>query len=221
MRRALGLTDHGHHNESPPDPRSGPAALQRHDPDRRARRFVRDGEVPVVVLNRPRDIPGGAAVPTNRLAVAENALRMERAARERAERALHEAQTNLQHLQTQIGHAALAHKEALEAERQARELLERQLTEALVARDAAQAQLAELRVAVIVEPVRDSLKNGADDLVAEMPVELPVLAGKAPRKVSRVKTSRTKIGAAKPKTDREPQAVKWWLPTFKARSRSG
>jgi len=223
MRRALGLSDQGSHAESPPDPRGGGGQMQRHDQDRRARRFVRDGEVPVVVLNRARDVGGTQTVPTNRLALAENALRGERAARERAERALHEAQANIQHLQTQIGHATLAHAEALSVEREARELAERRLSEMTAARDAAESRLAEARLAEVVQArLIENLEARRKETVSARVTETVTVApaGVSP---ARGKVARKPRGTSVPpkKTaENEQEAVKWWLPTFKARSRS-
>ena len=72
------------------------------------RRFVQDGEVPVTVVRRdaPDAAHPGAAQsgPTSsRLQRVEAALAQETAARERAERALHEAQAMVQALQTKMG----------------------------------------------------------------------------------------------------------------------
>ena len=93
------------------------------------RRFVQDGEVPVTVVRR--DAPdaahqgGGQAGPTSsRLQRVEAALAQETAGRERAERALHEAQATVQALQTKMGHNDLAKNEALAAsKRQADEIV--------------------------------------------------------------------------------------------------
>lgn len=142
MRRALGLRGSTSPSEGSPQPNIG-SHSPRHDLERRARRFVRDGEVPVVVLGRTRDpaLPVTAA-PSNRVQAAESALQAERAARERAERALHEAQESIQHLQTQLGHANLAHAEALATERLAREAAERAAAEALAVRTEIELRLA-------------------------------------------------------------------------------
>jgi hypothetical protein len=106
-----------------PAPR-GP--MDRFGGERQKRRFVHDGEVPVVVLGGPN--PAAAANgtnPTNRLAVAEAALDSERVARRRAERALSDAQTLAHDLETKIGHANLARDEALEQVRQLRSEIQR------------------------------------------------------------------------------------------------
>ena len=99
MRRALGLGDAGGQRiEQQERPPLAARQAERHSPDRHKRRFVRDGEVPVVVVRRDQGSDPGAnrvtlgAPPTNRVEQAEAALRTERDARERAERALTEAQ---------------------------------------------------------------------------------------------------------------------------------
>jgi hypothetical protein len=84
------------------------------------RRFVQDGEVPVTVVRR--DAPdaahpaGGQQGPTSsRLQRVEAALAAETVTREKAERALHEAQGMVQALQTKMGHNDLAKNEAIAA----------------------------------------------------------------------------------------------------------
>ena len=121
MRRALGLYGDA--------PRPRPDG-DRPEPAQRAgggfmqgvhrRRFVQDGEVPVTVVRR--DAPdaahsgAGQAGPTSsRLQRVEAALAAETAGRERAERALHEAQAAVQALQTKMGHNDLAKNEAVAA----------------------------------------------------------------------------------------------------------
>jgi hypothetical protein len=168
MRQALGLQDGG----------PGPRPPQRRDAEHGGRRFVKDGEVPVVVLNGARERGADATGPMNRVAAAEAALRNERAARERAERSLQEAVANVQALQTRLAHAELAHREALAAERAARERAEQALAEAKATREADAA--------------------GSD---------------------ARVVTRKPRRVAAKPRSEREPEPVKWWLPSFRAKLR--
>jgi hypothetical protein len=96
---------------------------QPHHSNRPRHRFVRDGEVPVVVLNRQlerRERTAGPATLSdqpaeNRLEAAEAMLRQERTAREHSERALQEAQATIRDLETKLGHAVRARDEALEA----------------------------------------------------------------------------------------------------------
>jgi hypothetical protein len=118
MRRALGLFGEG--SRSRPDAdrqdsgqRTGGGFMQ----GVHRRRFVQDGEVPVTVVRRDTPDPGtGQTSPTSsRLQRVEAALAAETTGRERAERALHEAQAALQALQTKIGHNDLAKNEAVAA----------------------------------------------------------------------------------------------------------
>ena len=83
--------------------------------DRQRHRFVQDGEVSVVVIPRVSTNSSSAFYSANRLAEAEAALEVERQGRQRAEKALAEAQAALHDLQTKIGHANLARDEATEA----------------------------------------------------------------------------------------------------------
>ncbi len=106
MRRNLGV-----------ESRAGSYPFRVNERHQSARRFVRDGEVPVVVVNRRDPAVEGGAAPVNRLALAESALGAEQALRQRCERSLQEAQASLRELQTKIGHALLARDEALEANR--------------------------------------------------------------------------------------------------------
>ena len=111
MRRALGL--------------GGPARpvqQQRPDQARARHRFVQDGSVPVVVLNRSDIDPTGPL--KSRIAELEAAMETERAAHGATKRLLHEAQAAQQALQTRLTHSELAHSEALAAETAARQAAE-------------------------------------------------------------------------------------------------
>ncbi len=196
MRRALGLRGPTPPGEGTPQPNIGSHA-PRHDIERRSRRFVRDGEVQVVVLGRTRDAGLPAAAPSNRLVAAEAALQTERAARERAERSLQEAQETIQHLQTQLGHANLAHAELLAAERHAREAAERHLAEEVVARAELETRLSAMSSAVV--PVAQ----------ASQPTILPTV--RKPRAKSPT--------PARPAKQAKP--VKWWLSAGKTSGRKG
>ena len=83
------------------------------------RRFVQDGEIPVTVVRR--DAATDGAPQSSRLQRTEAALAAETAARDRAERALHDAQAQIAALQTKIGHAELARVEAVDIARRERE----------------------------------------------------------------------------------------------------
>jgi hypothetical protein len=116
MRRALGLYSLPRRPEieRPAAPKP-PRPTDRLGAGGQRRRFAQDGEVPVTVLNGRRDHPADA--PLNRLEVAENAAAAERAAREKAERALAEAQARIHDLQTKLGHASLVQTELQAAAR--------------------------------------------------------------------------------------------------------
>jgi hypothetical protein len=111
VRRALGLKTNTPHQQRPEQ------ARQRH-------RFVSDGAVPVVMLNRADGETTGLK---DRLAAAEAALETERAAHAATRRALQDAQAAHQALQTRSGHTELARNEALAAEREARRSAEEAL----------------------------------------------------------------------------------------------
>ena len=186
MRQALGLSDDG----------AVPRLPQRREPEVRGRRFVRDGEVPVVVLNAAKDASAvGPATPHSRVAAAEAALRAERLAHQQTEQALKDAQAAVGRLETKLAHAELAHSEALAAERASRESAERARDEAAAARVALEARIAELTP---VERPRRGRKPGA------VPAKRP--AAKPRRKAADAK-------------QREPQPVKWWLPSYRAKLR--
>ena len=129
MRRALGLEG----EQTRPHP--APPTMERVSPTNRPkRRFVADGEVPVVHgrLQRRDETAPQTAPTTNRLEAAELAARAEREAREKAERLLTEAQAVIHDLQTRLGHAQLAAndaQQAIEAERATTESLRVALSE--------------------------------------------------------------------------------------------
>jgi hypothetical protein len=103
-----------------------------------------DGEVPVVFLPTSRDRGTSTATPVHRAAVAVEALKVERAAPEQAERSLNEALAATQQLRTKLGHAELAHREAPATERLRCEQTERALQDANAARESLEARLAKI-----------------------------------------------------------------------------
>jgi hypothetical protein len=203
MRQALGL-------------RNGPGGgqvPQRREGEQRGRRFVKDGEVPVVVVNSgSRDGGIEGAVPVSRVAAAEASARSERNARELAERALAEAQSVVQHLRTQLAHADMAHREALNAERSARQKAESALREAIEARSAAETRVAELATALRQRRPRPEIVPSSERPTADFAKpdsDIPRRPRGRPRKV------------VAPVTEAEEQEpVQWWLPSFRASSSS-
>ncbi len=204
MRLALGLRDGSTHDRT----------AQRGQPDRRARRFVRDGEVPVVVLNGVREHPGDAAPAGNRLAAVEAALATERSARERAERSLADALSTVQHLRTQLGHADLAHQEALQAERAGREAAETALSEAVAARDAAEQRFAAELAAQASVPELPLPPVAAPSVGPEQEERTPAKIKEAAKRVPRARRL-SEPSSSEP----EPEPVKWWLPSYRASRR--
>ncbi len=238
MRQALGLRNVGGRNEIVP---------QRHDQPRRGRHFVRDGEVPVVVLQNTRDHGGENGAPTNRFEIAENARRAEHAARERAERALHDAQETIQHLKTQLAHAEIAHAETLAAERLRTATAEAAMREAIRERESLELRVSELtaqnRVLFARAERAQAERAQAERAQAERAQAERAQVERAQverAEVARVQAARfqaertpsepiappqkRKPGpkprqTAKVTSARESQPVKWWLPSAKAKSR--
>ena len=130
MRRALGLNDQrltlGH--EPPPSAPTGTSAAH---PQRR--RFVRDGDVPVTVVHREHDHGAG----TNKLDAAQQALREQMAARERAEQLLQEARAAIQALETKLAHERIATEEAVRRSEDERQAIQDELTTERAARQQA------------------------------------------------------------------------------------
>jgi hypothetical protein len=200
MRQALGLRN---------GPSAGGQVPQRREAEQRGRRFVKDGEVPVVVVNSSsRDDASG---PVNRIAAAEHAARSERHAREQAERALSDAQSTIQQLRTQLAHAEMAHREALAAERATREVVEQALREANEARAAAEASTRE------APPAAPPRRRGRPPLIrvstrpAEETGQLPLSEPAGP-------VLRRRKAVAE-ETEQEQEPVQWWLPTYRASTR--
>ncbi len=192
----------------------------------RRHRFVQDGEVPVVHVSRRAEITGDALPQgSNRLQAAEAAGQAERAGRERAERALHAAQAIMRELQTKLGHAELALAEAqAEARKRAAELeelraagLERDLRLGAAedacrsAEQAAQSARAALegerQARRAAEQASDEALTGSKKAPAASPSDEGGQSGTTARKPRAAKRIASQPAA------REPQPVKWWLPS--------
>ena len=230
MRRALGLASGRNApggQSRPEQSRSKPLA---HPPARGSsatrprHRFVQDGEVPVSLVSRhrPQEADTPAAAPTSG-GVIEAALHQERAARERAERSLQEAHATVRDLQTKLGHAELAQREASEVAQRARDAAdalraahqehEARWRENLAAERAARAvtEAALAEAAGARKPAELSRRS----VVAAVAAMQDAAAGpaKAPAK-SAPKGTRKPASTPQP---REPQPVKWWLASAKRR----
>jgi hypothetical protein len=225
MRRALGLFGATPKQRPEPErseqPSRGPGTggFPQGGGGMHRRRFVQDGEVPVTVVRRDDPANNPLAPQSSRLQRVEAALAAETAARDRAERALLEAQASVQALRTKIGHAELEKNEAINAAKRDRDevVALREERAGLIAgqrdaRDRVEALEAEL------SELRDELadqrqaRERAERLLAEMseqPAAPPV--AKAP-------VRRAHVTTREPELDLEPEGepVKWWLPVQSA-----
>ena len=193
-RRALGLSATDAPQRRGADTSSRQTSMERGGMDRQRRRFVHDGEVPVVVLSGSNNSPtASSGNPTNRLAVAEAALESERAARRQAERALGEAQATVHDLQTKIGHAHLARDEATDTvQRLKGEIagLEELLASERHARGEAEQALH------LANRARNSVYRGVPTTEAR--------DGAQPLRMRTPSAGRPRKG------EKEPKPVKWW-----------
>ena len=229
MRRALGLTGDRAVRSSPPRterPQAGPPGRPagRSTADRPRHRFVQDGAVPVTILNRHHPDEADES-PASRAAI-EAARRDERATRDRAERSLQEALATVRDLQTKLGHAELAYREAsgtaeaaraaadsLRAEHGERELRwHEDLTAERAERLAAEAALAEATSPR--EPAkRPRVSASAVQPALDLQDASPAPVVKAPAKASAKRTRK----AASEREQHEPEPVKWWLQSVRRR----
>jgi hypothetical protein len=214
MRRALGLE-----GEQPRPPVAPPAVERVPVLNRPKRRFVADGQIPVVHgrLQRRDEAGGPQATPTpNRVEAAEATARVERDAREKAERQLAEVQAAVHDLQTRLGHAQLAATEAqhaLEAERAAAEALRAELREA--EQQAATARAEKQAVEQLLQAAQAAAAVARQDrLEPEITVPAAPRRRGRPRKVvTTPPAGRPRAGAAKKVTASasESKPVRWWL----------
>ena len=235
MRRALGL--YGDTPRPRPDnDRQEPA--QRSSPGGflggvHRRRFVQDGDVPVTVVRRESPEAAPAGPTSSRLQRVEAVLAAESAARDRAERALLEAQATVQTLQTKIGHNELAKNEALAAAKRDREALvtvreeltaaTQQIQELESRAEQAEDELRPLR-AELAEERR--ARKIAERLLREATADPEPAEAEEPepavetRLVSAARDEPVRVPARRgrppgvrvpPPPAEEPEPVKWWL----------
>jgi len=174
-------------------------------------------------------IAGQQGPTSSRLQRVEAALAAESAARDRAERALHDTQTALQALQTKIGHNELAKNEAVAAARRDREELV-SLREEIAAgaersielqerAEEAESELRALRTEL-------SEERRARKLAERLLTEAQQDAGSAPALPRYVAPPREEIERIPARRGRPPlvrveavddaEPVKWWLTPAKA-----
>jgi hypothetical protein len=202
-RRAFGLvsgTSGGiaRHNA----PQFGRSRLEeRSGGDRQRRRFVQDGEVPVVLVGGSA-LASGSTHATNRLADAEVALEAERKARLSAEKMLAAAQALVHDLQTKIGHANLAHDEAVETAR-GLQAQKDALEAVLVAERETRATAQLILDLTLSDPTQTGIRHRTEQRHAAM----PALAETPVKRRGRPPGSRNK---AKATAGKEPLPVRWW-----------
>lgn len=186
MRRALGMLGGAARQQQPSQARDRRPATPLSSTPRR-HRFIQDGDVPVTVM---RTRPDSAAEPSlaangspvNRLETVQTALAAEHTARERAERALEEAQGVIRDLRTKLAHMELAREEAV---------AQRNLAEAAQVAEAAQIAEAALEAALPNVPA-----------AATVEARVPRPSTRAPKRLAVPRP---------PRPEKEPQPVKWWV----------
>ena len=169
---------------------AGHAPQQRADQARARHKFVQDGGVPVVMLNRGHDQDALGTL-KSRVAELERHLDQERTAHAATKRLVAEAQAALQHEKTRSAHAELAHADALAAVAR--------VTEAATARADAAA----------TTQVSGVAQAGA---VTAADPDAPVKArrGRPPRKPAIDRASLERPAKAE-------KPVRWWTPSYRAK----
>ncbi len=182
MRAALGLT-----RDPQPQPSSNRPTQIAH-----RRRFVRDGDMAVTMINPATSSDAiSAQSPRGRLMAIEEALVAERASHGQTRRALEEALATIQALETKLAHGELAHAEAIRQEQAARAKAETALQQLQVKPQEAE-HVRPHAAAATAEP----------------------LEATAVRSSRRVGRPRKEASAGV-----EPEPVKWWLPSYRAAKR--
>ena len=192
-------------NDLPPDEMRMRAALGlRRDPQQRPvshrpeqsqprRRFVREGEVAVTMINSAASDTSLIESPRSRLMALEEALTTERSSHARTKRALDDALAANKALETKHAHAELAYADAIQNERSARAQTEAALQQV-------QAQLHEM----------EERARHLESMTASQPPQTKPTASPIARAVRRSKKA-SNAGEAEP--------VKWWLPNRQAGER--
>jgi len=220
MRRALGLDGRPTSEHDTRSPSPAPAGTH-HTP----RRFVRDGDVQVAVVQRHQE--DGAA--TNKLAAARQALAAQTEARDQAERLLQEAQATIKDLQTKLAHEHMGNDESarraedgrlaiqdalqtaqeeLAAERLARRQAEQERDEAIAARRVVEERLQAATPAVEApQPSRKAVAGKSGKI------------GKADTRVPMAPVAAQRRGRPRTAKESGDEVVEWWKPGWQERYR--
>ena len=235
MRRALEFLSSEKGSALPtaprqPEAKSSPQTLNLHSGPRPRRRFVEDGEVAVTVVSRqqPRNGPETSLPSQSRLTLAETALDHERAARQQAERDLHEALATVRALETKLGHAELQLSETSSSARNTLEELqlkhEQQQTQLRQELETERAgRLAAERAGRLAAERADRLEAEQALAVTTTVQRRAVSAVPAQRAMPAQQSLLDELPVAKPKRAKalvkskpvarkqaEPKPVKWW-----------
>ena len=250
MRRALGLNgDVPRQRVEGEQQQMGARQMDRFGPGIHRRRFVQDGDVPVTLVRRdaavgPAPTRDNQPGPTSsRLQRVEATLQAETAARTLAERALADAQTMIRDLQTKIGHAELANREAIEKMRReldatlaqhknatdqeaklrdaeeraemAEEAYHTLQTELSAERSARRTAERALREAIAARDHAETLVRALTTAPEQEPEEEDnaPLTFERPAPVKLGRPRKERYVAAEPVPISEPEPVQWWLTT--------
>jgi hypothetical protein len=248
MRRALGLNGGNMFRQKPksksdqPEPQASRPAPDRFGQDRFGaaprRRFVQDGDIPVTVLRREQHIDLAAARaavagPSPEVLKLQDDLGQERANREKAEKALADAQATIRDLRNKLGFADLARTEA---EEQARKLREASVAARQSLHDQTEQRKEMEERARIADRDRAAAEEALEDeraarRQAEKALKASEEAREEAERLVRVLSAETAAPAVakKPAVPRKarvleeetvsdgPEPVKWWLASGKKR----
>lgn len=194
-----------------------PRPAERFTPSVHKRRFVQDGEVPVTLVHgltgarrehHEAGAPARVVAPTNRLEVAETALAAEISSREKAEKALAEAQAMVQQLQTKLGHADLARQDAVAAlQRETQTITD---LRAALADAEARAAAAEAARGAADNALATAHEQVAGDDATVVPPE-PVRRGRKPKAGAANEALGASVKGGDVDSAREPKPVRWWV----------
>ena len=194
MRLALGLRGAASN--------AGHAPQQRADQARARHKFVQDGGVPVVMLNRSHDQDAIGTIKT-RVAELERHLDQERTAHAATKRLMAEVQATLQQEKTRFAHTELAHADALAVAARA--------TEAAVTRaDVAIADAAIARAEAVIPARVPAIAQSSPDPVANPDAPMKVKRGRPARKPAIDRASLERPAKAE-------KPVRWWTPSYRAK----
>lgn len=199
MRRALGLNASG----------GNMTAQQRPDQARQRHRFVQDGGVPVVVLNHRTD---ETTALRERIEALEASLDTERGAHAATRRTVSEQQAQVQSLETRLAHAELAHRDAMTQAQRTQATLQEHIAQLQAQRPGREAKAA----GPVPETPRPDIAAPEHDTADTVPTATDA----APAKAAEPAGAPRKRGRPRLHPPKEPKPVRWWTPSFKAKTKA-